>query len=277
MKRRKQGLIKLHAVPRHRLDILSPLELSVQAIDPLHILRTATTDPQDGSHYHGCRGLGDNMRRRVHGRPARCWHPRRALCYGRSGPRCCGRRAEMGGIRCPTGCIELRLRYCRLCAPFEVAVGAANAKSQAQDPAVVYFYSWVHVSHTPPTTLHATQILTNICSACVLSLLRILAWKLPGFIGQAPTDTYIRRDAFEVLYPIEITFGILGACLPMLRPICHRKEYPSRSSGNNSYSMGPVRNGGSRTALTQDSVYGNPHSIHSKRPSVGQDEEEAVW
>lgn len=118
-----------------------------------------------------------------------------------------------------------------------------------------------------------------MCSACVLSLLRILAWKLPGFIGQAPTDTYIRRDAFEVLYPIEITFGILGACLPMLRPICHRKEYPSRSSGNNSYAMGPVRNaGGSRTALTQDSVYGNANSIsiHSKRPSVGQDEE-AAW
>ncbi|KAL2278752.1 hypothetical protein FJTKL_14203 [Diaporthe vaccinii] len=110
--------------------------------------------------------------------------------------------------------------------------------------------------------------------ACVLSLLRILAWKLPGFIGQAPTDTYIRRDAFEVLYPIEITFGILGACLPMLRPICHRKEYPS---GNNSYAMGPVRNAGSRTALTQDSAYGNANiSIHSKRPSVGQDEE-AVW
>lgn len=114
----------------------------------------------------------------------------------------------------------------------------------------------------------------------MLSLLRILAWKLPGYIGQAPTDTYIRRDAFEVLYPIEITFGILGACLPMLRPICHRKEYPSRSSGsggNNSYSMGPVRNAGSRTALTQDSIYANTHSIHSKRPSVGPDEEEAVW
>lgn len=116
-----------------------------------------------------------------------------------------------------------------------------------------------------------------MCSACVLSLLRILAWKLPGYIGQAPTDTYIRRDAFEVLYPIEITFGILGACLPMLRPICHRKEYPSRSSGNNSYAMGPVRNAGSRTALTQDSVYENANiSIHTKRPSVGQDEE-AVW
>lgn len=115
-----------------------------------------------------------------------------------------------------------------------------------------------------------------MCSACVLSLLRILAWKLPGFIGQAPTDTYIRRDAFEVLYPIEITFGILGACLPMLRPICHRKEYPSRSSGN-SYSMGPVRNVGSRTALTQESAYGNANSIHSKRPSVGPDVEEGGW
>lgn len=117
-------------------------------------------------------------------------------------------------------------------------------------------------------------------SACVLSLLRILAWKLPGFINQAPEDTYIRRDAFELLYPIEITFGILGACLPMLRPIFHRKEYPSRSSGHsrNSYAMGPVRNtGGSRTALTTDSGYGNTNSIHSKRPSVGLDEEEATW
>ncbi|POS68846.1 hypothetical protein DHEL01_v212760 [Diaporthe helianthi] len=84
--------------------------------------------------------------------------------------------------------------------------------------------------------------------ACVLSLLRILAWKLPGFIRQAPSDIYIRRDAFEVLYPIEITFGILGACLPMLRPLFHRKEY-SRSS-RNSYAMGPVRDAGSRTALT---------------------------
>lgn len=132
------------------------------------------------------------------------------------------------------------------------------------------------MSYTPKTSITAAAILTNVYSACVLSLLRILAWKLPGFIGQAPTDTYIRRDAFEVLYPIEITFGILGACLPMLRPICHRKEYPSRSSGN-SYAMGPVRNAGSRTALTQDSVYGNAHSIHSKRPSVGQDEEYAAW
>lgn len=183
----------------------------------------------------------------------------------------------MGGIRCATRCSKLRLRYCRFCTPFEVFVGAANAKSQAQDPAVVHFYGWLYVRHTSSTTVIATQRLTRISSACVLSLLRILAWKLPGFIGQAPTDTYIRRDAFEVLYPIEITFGILGACLPMLRPICHRKEYPSRSSGNNSYSMGPVRNGGSRTALTQDSVYGNTHSIHSKRPSVGPDEEEAVW
>ncbi|KAJ0104468.1 hypothetical protein J7T55_010934 [Diaporthe amygdali] len=112
--------------------------------------------------------------------------------------------------------------------------------------------------------------------ACVLSLLRILAWKLPGYINEAPEDTYIRRDAFELLYPIEITFGILGACLPMLRPIFHRKEYGSRSSGN-SYAMGPVRNAGSRTALTQDSVYGNNNSSHSKRPSVGLDEEEATW
>lgn len=118
--------------------------------------------------------------------------------------------------------------------------------------------------------------LTNVCSACVLSLLRILAWKLPGYINEAPEDTYIRRDAFELLYPIEITFGILGACLPMLRPIFHRKEYGSRSSGN-SYAMGPVRNAGSRTALTQDSVYGNNNSSHSKRPSVGLDEEEATW
>jgi hypothetical protein len=119
-------------------------------------------------------------------------------------------------------------------------------------------------------------MLMSICRACVLSLLRILAWKLPGFIGQAPSDTYIRRDAFEVLYPIEITFGILGACLPMLRPIFHRKEYPSRSSGN-SYAMGPVRNAGSRTALTSDSGYGNTYSVHSKRPSVGHDEETAAW
>lgn len=216
------------------------------------------------------------MRRGIHGSSARSGHPRRTLCYGRSRPRCRGRGTEVGSIWCTTRCAELCLRYCGLCPPFEVIMGTANAKSQAQDTTIIYLYSWLYVGHTPLTTFNATQMLTNMCSACVLSLLRILAWKLPGFIGQAPTDTYIRRDAFEVLYPIEITFGILGACLPMLRPICHRKEYPSRSSGNNSYAMGPVRNAGSRTALTQDSVYGVTNSIHSKRPSVGQDEE-AAW
>lgn len=85
--------------------------------------------------------------------------------------------------------------------------------------------------------------------------MRVLAWKLPGYIGKAPEDQYLRRDAFEVFYPIEITFGILGACLPMLRPILHRKEYSSRAGGQ-SYEMGPVRasgsGSGSRAALTQE-------------------------
>ncbi|KUI60892.1 hypothetical protein VP1G_08073 [Cytospora mali] len=87
--------------------------------------------------------------------------------------------------------------------------------------------------------------------ACGLSLVRVLAWKLPGYIGEAPSDPYLRRDAFEVFYPVEITFGILGACLPMLRPILHRKEYASRASGQ-SIAMGRVRTSGSHAALTHE-------------------------
>lgn len=89
--------------------------------------------------------------------------------------------------------------------------------------------------------------LTVLRSACVLSLVRILAWKLPGYIGVVQDDPYIRSDAFEILYPVEVTFGILGACLPLLRPILHRKEYASRFSSNR---LGPIHNSSSQTALT---------------------------
>lgn len=86
-------------------------------------------------------------------------------------------------------------------------------------------------------------------SACILSLVRILAWKLPGYIGAGPKDDpFIRIDAFMILYPVEVTFGILGACLPLLRPILHRREYASRASGN-SYGLGPVHLSSSQTAL----------------------------
>lgn len=54
-----------------------------------------------------------------------------------------------------------------------------------------------------------------------------------------------------VFYPVEITFGILGACLPILRPILHRKEYASRGSGQ-SFAMGQVPICGSRTELTRE-------------------------
>lgn len=87
--------------------------------------------------------------------------------------------------------------------------------------------------------------------ACGLSLARVLAWKLPGYVGKTTYDPYLRRDAFEVFYPIEITFGILGACLPMLRPILHRKEYTSRASGQ-SFAMGRVPTAGSQAALTHE-------------------------
>lgn len=92
---------------------------------------------------------------------------------------------------------------------------------------------------------------------------RVLAWKLPGYIGQAPNDPYLRRDAFEVLYPVEITFGILGACLPMLRPIVHRKEYASRATGE-SYAMERGQNSGSQTALTHDGSHSLLYSMHNR-------------
>lgn len=81
------------------------------------------------------------------------------------------------------------------------------------------------------------------------SLARILAWKLPGYIGAGPkNDTFIRIDAFMLLYPVEVIFGILGACLPLLRPILHRREYAS-GVNRSSYGLGPVRVSSSQTAL----------------------------
>lgn len=88
-----------------------------------------------------------------------------------------------------------------------------------------------------------------IHSACTLSLVRILAWKLPGYIGASPDDPYIRVDAFEILYPVEITVGILGACLPLLRPILHRKEYYASRASGNSFAMGHLQVSTSQTAL----------------------------
>lgn len=90
--------------------------------------------------------------------------------------------------------------------------------------------------------------------ACCFSLIRILAWKLPSWINApTPADPYVRRDMFELLYPVEITFGIIGACLPMLRPILHRKEYLGKYDHSGlSVELGPVRSSaGSRTGLVQ--------------------------
>lgn len=58
---------------------------------------------------------------------------------------------------------------------------------------------------------------------------------------------------FELLYPVEITFGIVGACLPMLRPILHRKEYSGKYDHSGpSLELGRVRSpAGSRTGLVQ--------------------------
>ncbi|KAH8881115.1 hypothetical protein GQ53DRAFT_832646 [Thozetella sp. PMI_491] len=66
--------------------------------------------------------------------------------------------------------------------------------------------------------------------ACGISLVRVFAWKIPSLVGAAPNDPFLERDTFELLYPIETTFGLLGANLPMLRLAARRKEEAPHSS-----------------------------------------------
>jgi hypothetical protein len=81
--------------------------------------------------------------------------------------------------------------------------------------------------------------------ACALSLVRLFAWKVRGYV--APTaDPLIRQDAFDCLYGVEVTTGVLAACLPMLRPLLHRKEYSlsARTSGADGSSRSNNQRGG---------------------------------
>lgn len=70
---------------------------------------------------------------------------------------------------------------------------------------------------------------------------------------------------FEILYPVEIIFGIIGACLPMLRPIFHRKEYSGGyDHSGQSVEMGRMRSPAeSRTGLVQ-----TPTQDRSFRPEA---------
>lgn len=156
-------------------------------------------------------------------------------------------------------------------------MGPPDARPQEEDPADLDFHCRLPVSDTT-TALHTglLALLTYIRSACGLSLARVLAWKLPGYIGKTPYDPYLRRDAFEVFYPIEITFGILGACLPMLRPILHRKEYTSRASGQ-SFAMGRVPTAGSQAALTnEESLIRTDNVSDGSAHSFSREVDEAV-
>lgn len=123
-----------------------------------------------------------------------------------------------------------------------------------------------HICLASPLELSAAD---SIHSACCFALIRILAWKLPSWVNlPTPADPYGRRDMFEILYPVEITFGIIGACLPMLRPILHRKEYSrSRSYDHSGQSleMGRVRSpAGSRTGLVESSNHDRSFSREGK-------------
>lgn len=76
-----------------------------------------------------------------------------------------------------------------------------------------------------------------------------------------------------MLYPVEITFGIIGACLPMLRPILHRKDYSGKyDHSGQSLELGRVRNSaGSRTGLvqtvSQDRSFVSPEAKYKMQPS----------
>lgn len=63
------------SVPRHILNILSPIQLCMQSVNPLHLLRAPEAATQNGENHLGRRGLGVHLRNCIDGNPARRGNP----------------------------------------------------------------------------------------------------------------------------------------------------------------------------------------------------------